>query len=493
MNKQIFTSPREFPMYDLEWAKNLTLDKMSFTEINRTVIDGIECVEVAFSAFDQPFATLDGGVIVLPWRQRGQLYLPSEPRAGLHQGVLFNVHDILGYEGWSGTQVDWGVGIARAFGIPVLIHGWAADVVFQIANMGYHSTQLPVLNHFWDLKIEKYDDLPIDGRYMVINGNPLVKGDMVAITMFQRLVSNEIGMTIDEVGSLGISKEGSAHWILGAVDDRIAVLALGGAAHHLPGDMMERYMADWKGICPPVAAAMEGFGDWVRLMMQFGNYSLSTEAGRVMDKVNSPKHWPEQIYARHVMMCGDIGQHDGAWPITCENSFYKSFTHPSYRYVRAYDGTGVMFDEGIGEVGRGVFPHVADLLVYGSETPDTPQVTAEEQGRQATIHMRCTVDDCLESEAILVYVIAPDRALTMYSPDISWQIVPMQPLPSKPGELEAEYTLDVPESHQMTYIVIIREQVERSPITYWRTASSMPKECFPLPEHQGEVPFNIDW
>jgi hypothetical protein len=477
-------SPRSLPYYDLKWAKALTLEDMKLKVVARARKEGVELIRVSYSAFNQPFAAADGTLKTLPWRQRAVLFLPPahpDGTAKARQAVIYNCHDAEGHR----LFTEWGVGVAKAFGLPVLIHGWEPDVVKELEGRNYHLTQERLIDRLLQARIERAEDLPMDGRYL-LNGWPLVKGDMVSITLLQRLVFQETGGQIEEVGALGISKEGGAHWILGAVDDRIAVLAPGGSAHESWTDLLDHYRRDWNGSMPASVGRLPLFEAVLRL----GDWLAATEAGHKMDRAMSPEYWPDQIRARHVLISGDlgaVGQHDVIWPILAENRFLGRFSHPSWRYVRAYDGSGVSLNDAAGELGRSLLPHVADLLTLGTRTPSTPKVSVSEESRRLIVRAECSIDGHLRTEAVLVYIIAQDRNVCLRAKE-DWKTTTMILVPGQVGQFASEALPEVPPDHAITFVVVVKELVERPPIRYWRSASSLPQEQFPRPEHDQKLP-----
>ena len=304
-----------------------------------------------------------------------------------------------------------------------------------------------------------------------------------SISLLRRLVEKERGLRMTDVGALGISKEGQAHWILGAVDDRVAVLAPGGCVVGTR-EQAERYRKDWKCQAPP---GLDDLKEWVRLVMRLNDWGLKTEAGRLAERISGPEHWPHQIHARHVLISADLGrrpQHDWIWPLLASNRFLDEFKVPSWRYVQAFDGTGLSLDAEPGEMGRSLLPHVADLLVHGTTTPIA---AVTEHGRRIKIVGQSSLDQaCKKIEMLVVYIISPERSLR--APDTFWTTELMAPVAGQPGHFESSFLPVVPAQHGITYMVIARELVERSPLSYWRSASSAPREHFALPEHRVEFP-----
>lgn len=467
----VVTGPRD--LYDLSWAKSLSLETARVVEGARVTQGGVTLIELAWTAFDHPFVTSRGSVAEVPWRQRGALCVPTAPRPGVHQAVLYNLHDSLG-----GTlERAWCVGIAAAFGVPVMVHGWAADVVAVVDGKSFHSTQFDLMARLLAEQIEHAEDLPLDGRYLV-GTSALTKGDMVAITVLQRMVERELGVTIDEVGSLGISKEGQSHWLLAAVDDRVAVSAPGGAYAESASDLIAGYRDDWscqlRGGAPPEFIEVWRLFDWV----------LTTPAGELVDRVSSPSRWTDQIMSRHLLISGDLGvpslgQHDVPWPQLAENRFLDQVTVP-FQYVRAWGGAGVNMGPEVDDNARSLLPQLADILIDGTVTPTTPSVTTAIVGRQVSITASSRLSPTVTTvEAKVIYAMTSDRSLR--GPDAQWTELAMTPAPGSTRGTFVATLPPVPIGQQLTYVVAVRERVDRAPIAYWRGASQWPQVAFELP------------
>ncbi len=474
--------PEDLPYYDVAWAKALTLESMNARILSRDTAEGVDIIEVSYDAFDQPIDT-DEGVKSIRWRQRGWLVLPQTI---MHEGkaLALNIHDVDGGDKDNPrSSVGMGVTAARAFGIPVLIHGWRPDVVAEIAGRSFHDTQVLAFDRLLSAHITSADELPMDGRYL-FNGNPLAKADMVSLTLLQRLTQQERHDAITQIASLGISKEGAAHWILGAIDDRVTVLGPGGYYAHDARETYERYGGDtgwrfpWKGGDRP---EYDGLRALFVAFWKFLDWEDSTEAGRLVARTTTdPAAWYSQIKAKHVLVFGDLGivpgQHDGPWPFWAENKPLAAFKHPSWRYVRAFDGSGVLMDQqGIDEMGLSMLPQLADLLVNETTLPETPSVAVTEiADRQVSIHASAQMSAGLEHEALLLYAISPERGLR--DPE-TWRVAAMEE--TAPGVWDL-LVPPVPADEGLTFIVVVREKATAGDLTYWRSASSMPMERFPV-------------
>ncbi|MCB9971107.1 MAG: hypothetical protein R3C00_05560 [Hyphomonas sp.] len=476
--------PEDLPYYDVAWAKALTIDAMHVRVMSRAQAEDADIIEVQYDAFDQPIATEDG-VKVVRWRQRGWLILP---RTILHEGkaVALNIHDVDGGDKDNPrSSVGMGVDVARAFGIPVLIHGWMPDVVADVDGRSFHDTQVMAFKRLLAAHITSADELPMDGRYL-FNGNPLAKADMVSMTLLQRLVQQERGEAITEIGSMGISKEGASHWILGALDDRVTVLGPGGYYAHDAQETYDRYGKDtdwrfpWKDGDRP---EYDGLRDLFATFWKFLDWQVSTDAGRLVARTTTdPVNWYSTIKARQVLVFGDLGtvpgQHDGPWPFWAENKPLSSFKHPSWRYVRAFDGSGVLMDQaGIGEMGLSMLPQLSDALVNDTQLPGTPSIAvAQVADRQVEVSAKAKTTPGLAHEALLLYAISSERGLR--DPG-TWQIAPMTETGSNSWTLQLP---PVPDDNGLTFIVVVREKATAGDLSYWRSASSMPMERFPVPQ-----------
>lgn len=477
--------PRDLPYYDLCWAKSLTLAAMNAKIISLDSAGDNEILTLQYDAFDQPIAT-DTGVKVVRWRQRGWLILPKASLRG-GKAVAINIHnDAAGDKANPKSFLGRGVAVATAFGIPVLIHGWAPDVVEAIDGRGFHDTQVFAMRRLLAAKITDAKSLPMDGRYL-FNGNPLAKADMVSLSLLQRMVEKERGVQVTQIGSMGISKEGAAHWILGAVDDRVTVLGAGGYYAHDSGETYDHYGRDtgwkfpWKGGDRP---EYDGLRQLFSAFWEFLDWSRSTEAGRLVARTTTdPANWYSQIRAKHVLVFGDLGfmpgQHDGPWPFWAENGPLSRFHHKSWRYIRAFDGSGVMLDQdGIGEMGMSLLPELADTLVSDRNFPATPKVTLEKLlGRRVIVRAKSEMTpSAARNEALLLYAISPERGLRDAE---SWHVAPMMRTADGGWSLT---TPNVPEGQGLTAIVVVREKVVIGDLSYWRSASSLPIEVFAVPE-----------
>jgi len=441
--------------------------------------DGVTLITGTFRAFGHPFPVAGNGVKTLPWRQVAMLFLPEHPGGSpTPYGVLYNCHDML--EADAKTHLALGRRVCQAFRIPVMIHGWAPDVVSELEGTTYHSTQASWMRLLLASGVERAEDLPDDLRFV----SPLPKGDMVAISLLQRLALREAGLNVDEVGSLGISKEGGAHWILGAIDDRVTVVAPGGC---IPStrDLMACYREDWNFELPPEFGEPDLFHTFWRYL----DWAHRTEAGRALNQPMEVAYWPDAIKARDVLISGDLGlpgQHDRAWPVLAERQFFDTFSHSSWHYVRAFDGSGLLLGDRIGEMGIGLLYHVAYLLTNGTRTPSTPTVTVTESGRRLRIEARSRTSGDHEAEALLFTMISSSRNRRL--PGTVWQRTPMPEAHGEPGCYASPLLPSAPLGHSLTFIVAVRERVEQGGTWYWRSASTLPEERFPLPRCDGRLP-----
>lgn len=477
--------PRDLPYYDVAWAKALTLEAMNARVVSRESVDGLDILSVQYDAFDQPIAASDGARVIR-WRQRGALILPPAPLLR-GKALAVNVHnDDAGSAEAPRSYVRRAMAVAQAFRIPVLVHGWLPDVLEPIDGRSVHATQDLVMQRLLAAGIESAGDLPMDGSYL-FNGNPLAKADMVSLTLLQRLVQQERGSPVEEVAALGISKEGAAHWILGAVDDRVAVLGTGGYYVHDSRETYERYGKDtgwrlpWKGAERP---EYDGVRSLFNTFWRFCDWVNETEAGQLVARTTmDPARWYDDIRARHVVVFGDLGimptQHDGPWPFWAEVKPLHSLHHPSWRYVRVFGGSGVYMDEqGIDDMGLSMLPHLADLLVNDATLPATPRVDIDQVGdRQVRVRAQAAVSPDLPREALVLYGTSTGHSFR--DPE-DWHTATMRETATGSWELELPV---VPNGQELALMVVVRERVTRGPLQYWRSASSLPIEQFPLPEY----------
>lgn len=477
-------SPKDLPYYDIKWAKSLTLSDMHARIVSRDRLGSFEVLSIQFDAFDQPIVG-PKGVQTVRWRQHAALVLPPAPLR-VDKALTFNVHDDdFGDKARPRSDVGMALSVAKAFGIPVMIHGWMPDVVKEVDGKIFHDTQDMVMRRLLAAHIEAAKDLPMDGRYL-FNGNPLAKGDMVALTLLQRIVAQERGVNIREFASAGGSKEGQSHWILGAVDDRVAVLAPGGLYWHDTREMLERYRKDWNWRFPWKGGdkpEWDGLRSLFQTLWKLSDWILSTEAGQLVARTTTdPASWYSDVHARQVVIFGDLGltpgQHDGPWPFWAENKPLSSFKHPAWRYVRIYDGSGALMDEkGIDEMGLSLLPQLADALVNDSRLPDTPVVDVKTiAARQVQIRVNVHFAPGLAHEVLVLYAMSAERGLRDRE---SWHTEQLQA--SRSGAWSGSLP-PVPAGQGLALIVVARERVKAGELSYWRSASSLPIERFPLPQ-----------
>jgi len=485
--RQTVRSPRDLAYYDVERLKKLSLADMKYKEVRRETIQSavvpgkVTAIVGTYHGFQQPLALADGKTVTVPWKQWAVLCLPPAPKPGaapVRHGLLYNCHDI-GPDAALKQDVvrDWAVGLTRAFGIPVLFHGWEKDVVAAAGGESFGGTQEIMFNRWLAAGITRVEDQPMDGHYLY-NGFPLAKADMVSITLLQRLAEKELSVRIEEVASLGASKEGHAQWVLGALDDRVAVLCPMSFFGESFRELGQRYCADWNGATP------KGIESLFHATFRWMDWMEKTEAGATMDRTLSVEHWPDLIRARHVLVTGDIGrppQHDSAWPLLAENKFLEKFRHPSWRYVRTYDDDGV----GAGDMSRSVPAQAAELLVGGSPSPTTPVISAVEKARRISVTATSQLEPHLKTEARLLYLFSPSRKLPLYGD--RWKDDAMIPVKGQPGKFTFDLP-DVPPDHMATLLVVVRQLVKRNDITFWRSASGLPQEHFALPTHNAKLP-----
>ncbi|HEB60474.1 MAG TPA: hypothetical protein ENJ06_01475 [Phycisphaeraceae bacterium] len=371
-------SPRDVPFYEVDNIKNLTLTDMHWQQVAELDEDGVTVIAGYFDALDWNTYDVSFDPVTLPWLQRGILFLPPGYPQGLKAGaankaVLYNSHDV--DPGSERFYYTWGVELARAFNIPVLLHGWDPALTLPAGYNSVHEMQFPLVDHFLDSGFCRWGDVPLDGSYGV-NGNILVKGDMVAITLLQRLAEQK-GGNVTRVGSLGISKEGGSHWILAAIDDRVEVVAPGGDYAQNMHALDEAYFREWgsrdhSGSPPDLNIA--------RITHRLDSWACSTEMGRILNRINNPAQFSNDIYARYVLINGDVtlqSMHDRAFPLGAEQVFLDGFESVPWSYVRIPDGSGVLLDDNMSERAYSLLPMVADKLINDANYPSVINVQYE--------------------------------------------------------------------------------------------------------------------
>ena len=411
-------SPRDLPYYEVARIQQLNLAEMAFRETQRTSIQGVnvpgKTVAIAgtYSGFSQPLALADGTITRVPWKQWAVLCLPPARPSGappISHGLLYNCHDI-GPDAALRQEVvrDWAVGLTRAFGIPLLFHGWEKGVVSAAGSDSFAAAQSIMFDRWLAAGITRAGNQPMDGRYLY-NGFPLAKADMVSISLLQRLAEKELGARITEVASIGASKAGHSQWILGALDDRVAVLCPMSFFGESFRELGHRYCLDWNGALP------KGIETLFQSAFRFMDWMEHTDAGAMVDRTLSVEHWPTQLHARHILVAGDLGrppQHDSAWPLLSENAFLEKFPHPSWRYIRTYDDTA-----SAGDMSRSLPAQAAELLTEDAPSPTTPVLTVQETGRSLSITAASRIPPGQPAEARLLYLFSPGRNLhpTLYT------------------------------------------------------------------------------
>ena len=88
---------------------------------------------------------------------------------------------------------------------------------------------------------------------------------------------------------------------------------------------------------------------------------------------------------------------------------------------------------------------------------------------------------------MLVYIMARDRNICL-RPRADWKTAALAAVAGHPGRFISEMLPEVPQDSALTFMVVVKELVERPPIRYWRSASSLPEERFPLPAHHAKLP-----
>jgi hypothetical protein len=470
-------SPRELPYYAPEWAQSLRYEDLNVLITSRSRKGGNDVLTVEFSAFDQPIAGPDG-LVTVRWRQRATLVLPASPlRTG--KAMAFSVHDVAADLKW-GTRsfLDESIDLASAYGIPVLVHGWQPDVVKSVDGGSFHATQDKAIRRLLATGVTCGGCLPMDGRFL-FNGNPLAKADLVAHTLLQRLVERERGVQVTEIAAMGGSKEGHSHWIVGAIDPRVVVLAPGGMYWHDTGEFLRRYQRDlgWTFPWARDGDRKDGLYRLFETVWKLGDWVERTEAGRVVARTTlDPAAWYDEIRARHVVVHGDLGvwpeQHDAPWPFWAENAPLSRFSHPSWRYLRMYDGGGFMK----GEMGNSLLPQIAELLVHDITTPDRmSHELVMHPGGAATLKLGARIATDVASEAAVLVGASPERGLR--DPKY-WKTLPMRSVGV--GRWEVELAAP-PAGHGTVVIAVVRERVQRGPLTFWRSASTLPIEVVAVP------------
>jgi hypothetical protein len=466
-------SPRDLlAYYEPDRIKSLRYDDLNVKVLSHDRKDGYDVYRLRFAGFDQLIAGAQG-LVKIRWDQWGILVLPPGPLATT-KGIACDC--ALGLDDANGLKMI--SDISRAYGIPVLSHGPMDDVMKPVDGDGVHGTQDKVMRRLLATGVESAGSLPMDGRYL-FNGNPLAKADMVATTLLQRMVERERGSSVTEIAAMGGSKEGASHWIMGALDDRIKVLAPGGYYWHDTAETLKRYEQDlgwkfpWKQDFRP---DKDGLDRLFETAWRLGDWMERTEAGKVVARTTfDPASWYDEVLAKHVVVFGDLGlrpeQHDAPWAFWSENEPLSRFKHPSWRYVRMHERRGI-----ISEMALDLLPEMAELLMYDITTPTALKYElAKREGGAATLKLQARVADDAPSEALALVGVSPERGLrdSKY-----WKTVSMR------STGRGQWAVDLPApppGHGVAVIAVVRERVQRGSLSFWRSDSTLPIEVVAAP------------
>ena len=474
-------SPRDLSFYNITKVTALTLSQLKWREVQRkTLSNGVLYMTGTFQGWTWNTFDTKGRPIQLPWRQAVYLFLPPSltDKNVPKKALLYSLHDALmtGGQLKNVDQDEHGVlaaQIAKDFQIPVALHGWDSEVVKPAGSNSYHEHQFPLLTN---VLLKQFPcssvELPFDGSKL-INGSPLTKGNIYAITAVQRLVEKE-GGKVNSVGSVGISKEGWAHWILSAVDPRVEVAAPGG--HHMQDirDTVKGYIDDWN--CKEPYSS--GSAELVNVIAGLHYWFQQSPIGKAADRVSNVIHFKDKLYPRFILVNGDLtkpGQHDRPFPLGAENKFLSNFTEKPWRYWRIPDkgGVGRLTET---HRGKAMLAAVAENLVH--RTPFMQiELKTEIQGRKFRVSVKTT------GAVSRVQVFAAASSNRWWTDpgqgDPGWSMTSLKQ--SQKGLWISKWSGTLPANHEAAVYAEAQWDYKRGENTYFYSASTPVQFLFRLP------------
>lgn len=491
-------SPRDIPFYNDPAIRSASLADMKWKLIKEgTLKSGVKVMAGTLQAWSFTTYKKDGTKVRIPWEQVLFVFLPpgypNRTHPGFGKGLLYNFHNIYynsngiidimtPVPGAPGSRGEWAEQIAVDYGIPVVFHGWSDESMKVTGSSGFHTHQFYII---LEQLLKQYPcdpkKIPFDGS-LLINGHPLVKGDMYAITALQRL-AEKAGGKVDKVGSVGISKEGWSHWLLASVDERLEVASPGG---HLFEDFHtagQAYEKEWGCASPPDLSG-DTASHIINLMRGLPYWLKNTPAGQMVDRVTNVSQFQDKLYPRHMIISGDMtlpNQHDRFYPLTAENAFLAQFNHPNWQYWRVKGASGVsrLIES---DRGRALLPAVAESLVYKTSFPKV-KVT-QETDAQRRFSVTVQVDGAVDEVRLHVAASAntfwndkehqPGGAQAWKEAKLSKQADGSWKLP------EGGWSQSVPAGHQVAMYVEALRKYTRGKHEYILSSSSPFQVLFPL-------------
>jgi hypothetical protein len=519
---------------------------LRYRETDRVSLgNGAVAVYFDFRAFTHEFFDddpLDGPTKTLPWKQQGILCVPAMTHivapGFAKRGVMLDVqvidttleppHPFNKYYLDAMCRA-----LTKSFEIPFFIHGWEADVVDEAYGANFHESQ-----QYWiERALEAFDadnvtdveDLVRSDYERILTDDVLAKGNMVALSAFQALVDREAELSpecemswgtgectpgrLEKVAAAGISKSGRAMWLLGAVDDRVEVLVPMGYFAEDRAAYIDDIITDWN--CDISHIAEQSLYESI---LRLGDWARDTAAGQHWTAHDSVLTWQSELYPAHVLIGGDIGKpnfHDNAFPVMAENDFLTGFTHPSWRYARFFDDNTTPDyqpeTDALGATWQSNLLYAADLLLNGASTvPTTPTTSAApvpsapfDPTAPCTNATGCGVKLSMSTgnltagistEIVLLYLVSDSRHRRDATTAAQWATASSGVYTHQTTSATANVTIGVPKDKMLTYMWVVRQarSVNTSPnqTSFWRSASSIPKEAFPLPNNSCTLP---DW
>ena len=469
-------SPRDVEWYEVDRMKGLTLSELNWRETRRFKLGDVTVIAGEFDAFDWSTFSRELQPITLRWLQRAALFLPPDSPDDADDscpcGVIASNHDDDQMSEWAAeNRWERWAGLGRAFGIPVMVHGWRSPEMTRPAGFGdFHPMQFPLLAHLLDGSYCEWGDLPLDGS-LVFNASPLTKADLVANTLFQRLVEAE-GGSLERIGAWGGSKEGQSLWTLAAIDDRLDVVGPGGMFYQDMHALADAYRREWGG-------EDRGEGGIIGLVLAFSDWAKNTELGRIVDRTLLPVHFTDEFYPRVVLVWGDVaqkGMHDGTYALGAETPFLNGFRSVPWYYFRSTGGN-------VEPESMPRWSMVADLLVNEDHERLWPKVVsaeAEADGRRR-VRIRAAVRTPeLSGLEVRAWTAKSHSRWWTEVEGGQWDALPMA-REGEGGTWVTEWSEPVPDDLAFAFIVEARVRVQAGDFTYHRVDTSQPQFLWQKP------------
>ncbi len=384
--------------YDMNTIKNMTLSDLNWTEqdidgdgnstwfINYTGPDGknysVRVIEGTFGGKDMLGGDnytmiskydLENGTIkpkTIHLRHAAVLFIPEKPYnltncTGYGYGIFVNTHDV---PNPSDTYYQAIIKLFMyEFNTPILLAG-EYDQNWKSFNYSSQDEILfpSALASFFALE----DGYNVTQALKMFYIYPLVRMNLLAHTLFQRLVEYYGGNLSKGILSEGASKQGYARWLISMLDDRVKVAECDYMQIEDLLNSTRRYYTDW-GL-PPIENSSAG--DWANysnqiesLMIPIGEAMFSGMANEsspyhIFYDVWDIGHQIRYIKSDFVSITGGLGvgtydngeykpSHDGVYfPLGSETPFLERLKNVEWRYGRDFMGIDSLSSVPISEV-----------------------------------------------------------------------------------------------------------------------------------------------